>query len=378
MNLEFSQGQEAFYASCRAFVDEHITPNANEWDVREETPNEIIRKLAEQGYLGAAVPKEWGGLGLDAMSLGLLHEEIGRGCSSIRSLLTVHGMVCVAITRFGTKEQKETWLPRLASGELVGAFGLTEPFAGSDAKSIRTTAELRGDQYVLNGNKKWITYGQLADLFLIFAQHEGKPTAFLVERHTPGFATYPVSGMLGTRASMIAELTMIDCAIPQANLLGLPGFGITYVATTCLDYGRFTIAWGCVGIGQACIEESVRYTASREQFGVPLRKHQLIQKMITEMVTQVKAARLLCERATRLKGQGDPRSLAEMWTAKYFASTMLPKLTSDAVQMHGAIGCSQASTAQRHYRDCKVMEIIEGSTQMHEMIIADHAYQEFL
>ena len=378
MNLELTPGQEAFYVSCQAFVDQHIVPYANEWDVQEDTPREIIELLAARGYLGAAVPAEWGGLGLDAMSLGILHEQVGRGCSSIRSLLTVHGMVCLAIARFGTKQQKDKWLPKLAAGELIGAVGLTEPNVGSDAKNIQTTAELRGGQHVLNGRKKWITYGQIADLFLVFAQHEGQPTAFLVERAAPGFSVQPIRGVLGTRASLLAELTLEDCAIPEENLLGRRGFGVAFVATTCLDYGRFTIAWGCVGMGQACLDESLRYTAQREQFGVPLRQHQLIQKMITEMVTQVKAARLLCERATRLKEQGDPQSMAEMWTAKYFASTMLPKVTSDAVQVHGATGCSQETNVQRHYRDCKVMEIIEGSTQMHEMIIANQAYQEYL
>jgi glutaryl-CoA dehydrogenase (non-decarboxylating) len=295
----------------------------------------------------------------------------------VRSLLTVHGMVALAILRWGSPEQQDTWLPKLSSGEVIGAFGLTEPNVGSDAKSIETTAALSGNEYILNGTKKWITMGQIADLFLIYARLEGKPTAFLVTKNSPGFMVKPISGMLGAKASMIAELSFNECRIPKESIVGRQGAGLTHVAISALDYGRYTIAWGCVGLGQACIEASVGYARTRKQFGTVLRENQLIQKMIAEMVTNVKAARLLCYQAGYLKDAGDPDSIMETWVAKYFASTMLAKMTSDTVQIHGANGCSGEYPAERYLRDAKINEIIEGTTQMHEVLIAINACREY-
>ncbi|TKI55061.1 acyl-CoA dehydrogenase [Brevibacillus antibioticus] len=374
MILELTQKQQTWQEEIRAFVNNEIVPIANQYDKEEVTPPELIMKMADHGYLGALLPQEYGGRGLDYVSLGILNEEVGRGCSSVRSLLTVHGMASLSILRWGNQEQKDRWLPKFATGELLGAFGLTEPNIGTDAKNIETTAVLSGDHYILNGKKKWITYGQIADLYLVFAQCEGRPTAFLVERNSPGFTTHPIKGVMGTRASMLAELHMDECRIPKENMLSRVGFGLTYVATNCLDYGRFTIASGCVGIGQACIDACLEYTASRIQFGLPIANHQLIKKMIAEMITNVKAARLLCHQASFLKDIAHPNSMKETWIAKYFASTMLAKITTDAIQIHGAYGCSEENSLQRYYRDSRVMEIIEGTTQMHEIIIADSMY----
>jgi glutaryl-CoA dehydrogenase (non-decarboxylating) len=374
MKIELTTQQQHDQETFRAFVQEEIIPRADQYDREQRTPPEIIEKVAQQGYLGAIVPREYGGGGMDMITCGLLNEEIGRGCSSIRSLLTVHSMVAYAINRWGNARQKTAWLPRLATGEIIAAFGLSEPNAGSDAASVETEARPDGDTYIINGQKRWTTYGQIADLFLIFAQCDGKVSAFLVERDTPGLSVEPICGMIGTRASMLAALHLRNCRVCKENLLGGRGFGLAAVATSALDIGRYTVAWGAVGIAQACLEASLQYSRERKQFGAYLRDHQLIRQMITRMMVNVKAARLLCLQAGYLKDSGNPRTIMETWIAKYFASTTAMQAASDAVQIHGAYGCSEAYPVQRYWRDAKVMEIIEGSTQIQEITIAGYGY----
>jgi alkylation response protein AidB-like acyl-CoA dehydrogenase len=330
--------------------------------------------MAQQGYLSTVLPENYGGLGLDMVTFGLLNEEIGRVCSSTRGLLTVHGMVSYAILRWGTDEQKKHWLPRLASGEIIAAFALTEPDVGSDAKSIETVAEKQGDAYVLSGTKRWITFGQIADLFLVFAKCDDKASAFLVERDGSGLTTEPILGLLGGRAAMVAEVHMGDCRIPAGNLLGGLGFGFSTVAMSALDIGRYSVAWGCVGLGQACVDASLDYAKQRKQFGKPLRRHQLVQQMLTNMITNVKAARLLCYYAGYLHDADAPSAIAETLVAKYFASTMAPRVAGDAVQIHGGNGCGSDYPVQRYLRDAKIMEIIEGSNQMQQVMISRNAY----
>jgi glutaryl-CoA dehydrogenase (non-decarboxylating) len=373
--MELTHEQLSLQNEVRTFVEREISPYASEYDQRQSFPAELIRKLSQNGYLGTLLPPEYGGRGLSMFEHAILNEEIGRGCSSVRSLLTVHGMLVIAIHKWGTEEQRDFWLKKLALGEAIGAFALTEPNVGSDAKSIETTATDSGDDYVINGRKKWITFGQIADVFLVIAKLDGKPTAFLVEKNRPGFTIKPMSGLMGCRASGTAELNFQDCRIPKTNLVGNPGFGLSYVALNSLDYGRYSIACGAVGLGQACLDECLHYARKRKQFGEPLRQHQLIQKMITEMVVNIKAGRLLCYNAGILKDNGDPDSIMETWAAKYFTTTMLPKITGDAVQIHGANGCSGEFKVERYYRDAKIMEIIEGTTQMHEILIATNAFR---
>ena len=370
MKIELTPKQSQSREDFRVFAEREIVPHADQYDESEEIPTDLIGKLGHHGYLGAVLPEQSGGMGLDMITCGLLNEEIGRACSSVRSLLTVHHMVALVLQRWGSAEQKEMWLQQLASGARIGAFGLTELNVGSDAKSVETTAAPSGDSFVLNGQKKWITFGQIADIFLIFAQSEGKPSAFLVERKTPGLVINPIKGMLGVRGSMLAELRLEDCRIPRKNLVAPVNFGFSHVAATALDYGRYSVAWGCVGIGQACVEACLHYTNVRRQFGAYLREHQLIQQMLTEMITNLKAARLLCYQAGYLKDAGDLRSVAETYVAKYFASRMAFKAANDAVQIHGANGCSSEYKVQRYLRDAKIMEIIEGSTQMQQITIA--------
>ena len=359
------------------FVNREIVPAADAYDREERIPRAAINALAAEGYLGALVPEEYGGSAMDMVTYGLLNQEVGRGCSSLRSLLTVHGMVTQAINRWATPAQKGYWLPKLASGELIGGFALSEPGAGSDAASIGTTAARSATGYVLDGTKKWITFGQMADLFLVFARCDAKAGAFLVERTAEGVSHRPITGMLGVRGSMLAELVLSRCQIPQEHLLGRLGFGLSHVGYAALDLGRYSVAWGCVGIAQACLESCLSYSAERQQFGKPLKEHQLIRQMITEMVTRLKAARLLCHHAGLLRQAGDPASIMETAIAKYYASTSATATALDAVQILGAAGCSSEYSVQRYLRDAKIMEIIEGSTQIQQITIADHAFQEY-
>lgn len=338
-------------------------------------PSEAVRQLADRGYLGAVVPADKGGPGFDSVEFGLLNEELGRGCSSLRSLLTVHSMVALTISRWGTEALKAQWLEKLGQGQAIGAFALTEAEAGSDAREIRTEAIESGDDFVLTGHKKWITFGQIADLFLVFARNQRGHSAFVLERNTPGLTISPVHGMLGTRASMMAELRLEQCRVPKRNLAGALGFGLSHIASSALDCGRYSVAWGCVGIGQACLESCLQYASRRKQSGALLREHQLVQRMITQMVAGVKAARLLCYHAGQLRDAGDPASIIETSVAKYFACKTAAEIARDAVQIHGANGCSSEYPVERFYRDAKIMEIIEGSNEIQEITIAQSACQ---
>jgi hypothetical protein len=378
MDIELNEAQRTAQAELRALVDERIAPFADEYDRNEKMPDELIRMLGQRGYLGALVPQEYGGKGMDALSWGLLCEEIGRGSASLVSLLTVHSMVIQALVKWGSNEQWEKWLPQLATGECIGAFGLTEPDVGSDAGSVQTEASVDGKDYVLNGEKRWISFGQVADIFLIFAQVEGKPAAFLLERGTPGFSTEAIGGMLGFRSAMLAGLHMDACRIPAGNMIGNIGFGISHVGGTALDHGRYCVGWGSLGLLEGCVNACLEYTDKRKQFGSFIKGHQLIQEMIAEMIVQTKAARLMCYHAACLKERGDPSQIMETSIAKYFTSRIAVKVALDAVQIHGANGCSDRYPVARYLRDAKILEIIEGSNQMQQIIISRYGYQEYV
>ncbi|HYH80970.1 MAG TPA: acyl-CoA dehydrogenase family protein [Longimicrobium sp.] len=364
-----SPAQEAARAAFAAYVDEHVAPHAGAWDRDARTPREAIERLAATGWLGATIPAEQGGAGMDWVTFGLLNEELGRGCSSLRSLLTVHAMAGYAVTRFGSRVQKERWLPRFARGEAIGAFALSEPNVGSDASAVETTAEKDGDEWLLNGRKTWTTYGQIADVFLLFARAEGKPVAFLVERGAPGLGIQPLGGITGTRASMLAELRLDGCRLPAEARLGGVGFGLG-IAVSTLEVGRYSVACGTTGIVRACLDASLAYAAERVQYGVPIGEHQLVQRMLAGMAAGWRAAHWLCMRAGWLRDQADPAAAHETFVAKYFASTAATRAALDAVQIHGANGCSEAYPVERYLRDSRVMEIIEGSTQIQEIAIA--------
>ncbi|MET8578125.1 acyl-CoA dehydrogenase family protein [Streptomyces sp. NPDC005012] len=360
----------------RAFAEHRVAPHADTWHRAQRTPPEIVRLLADEGLLGLPVPRAYGGGGCDAVTLGLLAAELGRACSSVRSLLTVHTMVAHAIARWGSRELKETWLPRLARGETVAALAVSEPDAGSDAAGVTTRVERDGDTWTVDGRKRWITYGETADLFLVVGRGEEGPTALLVERDTPGLSTTLIEDMIGIRASMTADVRLDGCRVPAGNLLARPGLGVSHVVGAALDLGRYTVGWGCVGILDACLEASVDYAGRRRQFGALIKEHQLVRRMISDMYTNARAARLLCLEAGRLRDERDPGALAATSTAKYFAATAAGRAAADAVQIHGANGCSSDYPVQRLLGDSRVMEIIEGSAQLHQVGLAEYAFHE--
>lgn len=364
--------------TARAFVDTYIAPYANEWERAERLPEELLERMAAAGLWAPFLPSEVGGAGMSMVTLGEVHEEVGRGCSSVRSLLTVHTMASWALQRWGTPDQKQQWAAKLASGQLLGAFCLSEPGAGSDTSGISTMAVESGGGWVLNGTKKWITNGQRADLYLVFARTASSIGAFLVPRSSPGVAVRPIKGIMGTTASMIAEITFTDVKLGPDAVLGPLGFTAGMVLTGTLDLGRYSVATGSVGIIQACLEASAAYAGKRKVNGTLLKDLPLIQAKLTDMVTDARAARLLVTEAGRLKDAGEASTIIATWVAKYFASIAAAKHATEAIQIHGAAGCSADYPVGRYYRDAKVMEIIEGSNEIQRMTIAGQADREMV
>lgn len=375
MWVELSPEQEAARREFRAFADERVVPHAGRWDREGKIDAEAVDEMRRRGWLGALLPPDVGGAGMEPVTYGLLTEEVGRGCSSLRSLLTVHEMVAVAVARWGGRELKNEVLEDLARGARLGALALSEPEVGSDAKRVATRARREGGDWVLDGTKRWITYGQTADLFLLFAAAEEGVAAFLVPGDAAGLARKPLS-VVGTRAARLAELTLDGVRVPERNLVGRPGFGFTHVASTALDQGRYSVAWGAVGIAQACLEATQDHTRQREQFGVPIREHQLVARKLTEMIVETRAARLLCYRAGHLRRQRDPSAAGETLVAKYKASRVATRCALDAVQLHGALGVAEGHPVERHLRDAKVTEIIEGSSQILQTLIPRYPLPE--
>jgi glutaryl-CoA dehydrogenase (non-decarboxylating) len=374
MNFELTPEHKELRKQFREFADKEICPIANDFDREGSVPEALIQKIAAKGYLGATIPIEFGGLGMDQIAYGLLNEEIGRACSSTRSLVTVHSsLVSETILRWGTKEQKEKWLPLLSVGKKIAALGLSEPETGSDAKNIVSAYEERNDCFILNGTKKWITFAQRADVFVIIARENEAVSAFIVEKGFPGLEIVPLNGMLGTKASMVAEIHLKNCKVPKENLLGRKGMGFLQIVNTALDNGRYSVACGSLGIALACLEDSIKHAKTRKQFGVLIKDHQLIKQKIANMITGVKAARLLCYNAGWLRLTKSPNAFIQTSLAKYFASKMANESASEAVQLHGALGCHDSLSIQRYFRDAKIMEIIEGSSEIQQIMLSDYA-----
>jgi len=380
MRVEFTARQRQRQSRFRAFADQHLIPKATVFDRHEALDAEVVERLARARLLGSHLPTEYGGRHLDMISYGLLHQELGRACSSTRSLLTVHDMVGESVLRLGGASLRQTWLPLLASGEKIGAFALTEPDAGSDAGSVQTKAELDGDEYVINGSKKWITFAQIADVFLVVARmgERGPIGGLLVPADTPGLTITPITGMLGLRASMLGELEFRNCRVPVSARIGPAKMPSGLVVATALQLGRYSVAWGCVGIGEASVEASFRYSADRRQFGVPIEKHQLIRRMLTNMLSDLRAARLLCCEAGYLSEQRSPGAVEATLIAKYFSSRMATRVTADAVQIHGASGGSAEQPVERYFRDARLMEIIEGSTEIQQITIPKYGRKTYV
>ena len=369
MLVELSPRQKEDRYRFREFVQEKITPFAGQWDREGRIPTRIIAELKEQGYLAAPAPRNEGGIGMDPITYGLLTEEIARGCSSVRSLLTVHDMVMLSILRWGSRSLKEQFAEPLMCGDMIAALALSEPAAGSDVSSVETEVRADGFHLVLTGKKSWVTFGQIADLFLVVARCATGLTAIAVPAGTPGLIRREIS-VAGTRASLLANLEFDECRVPAAYVVGKPGFAAVQAVPTALDHGRYSVAWGCVGIAQACLEASLEYANRRKQFGVVIAKHQLIQRKLSDMIVNTRAARLLCYRAGYLRQSNSPDAIGETMIAKYFASKAATRAANDAVQVHGANGLTDDYPVIRFLRDAKVMEVIEGSTQIQQIAIA--------
>lgn len=370
--------QEKILEEVKVFANDEIRPLAGEFDANEALPKDYVMKIAQKGYLGACFPKEYGGLGLDPLYYGLVTEEIGKACCATRSILTVHtSLVGETLIRWGTKEQKSKWLSSMAAGNKLGAFALSEPEVGTDAKSIQTTYKKQGDTYILNGRKKWITFGDIADFFIVIAACEGKISAFIVERSIEGVTTVPVKGLLCARATHVAEIEFNNVVVPGENILLNEGAGFTYIVSTALDYGRYSIAWAGVGLMQAALEAMVAYSRKREQFGEKICKHQLIKELIANAVTSTHAARAICISAGKKRIENQPDAITETTIAKYFVSKAAMNVAIDAVQVHGGNGFSNKYPVERLFREAKLLEVIEGTSQIQQEIISNYGLRNY-
>lgn len=377
MNFDLTSEQEMIKKAAKDFADNEIMPGARDRDRQEIFPWDLIGEMAELGFLAPTLPEKYGGMGLDFISEAIIFEEIGRADSSIRTTLSVQvSLTELPILNFGTEDQKQKYLPRLAGGEWIGCFGLTETEAGSDAANQQTRAVKDGNEWILNGHKIWISNGGVADLALVFAQtdlelkHRGI-AAFLVETDTPGFSTQDIHNKLGLRSSNTAELILEDVRVPAENRVGEVGQGFK-IAMWSLDQGRFGVASGCVGIIQGCIDASVKYATEREAFGQQIAGFQLVQELIAGMVLDCEAARLLVYRAGHLKNKGVPNT-RETSLAKWYASEAAVKAALDAIQVHGGYGYSDEYPVERYLRDAKVATLYEGTTQIQKLIIGRDA-----
>ena len=374
MDFRLTKEQKMIQTMVRDFTDSEIRPIAQEIDASGEFPWVTIKKMAKLNMMGLAVPKEYGGAGVDAISYAIAIEEIAKACASTSVILAVHNSVCCyPIYKDGTEEQKQKFLVPLARGEKLGAFALTEPSAGTDAGAVATTAVLDGDEWVLNGNKIFITSGSEADTVLVIVSTDpGKGTrglsTFIIEKGTPGYTYGTIEDKMGVRASATTELVFEDCRIPKDNLLGPLHKGFK-IGMQTLDGGRIGIAAQAVGIAQGAMDESIKYAKEREQFGRPIGKFQAIQWMLADMATKIDAARFLVYRAAHVKDAGKPFSM-EAAMAKLYASRVAREVTSDAVQIHGGYGYTKDYPVERFYREAKITEIYEGTSEVQKMVIA--------
>jgi alkylation response protein AidB-like acyl-CoA dehydrogenase len=375
MNFELTPEQKQIQMRARQFAEEEVALIAREADEIGEFPAHLVRRMGELDFLAGPIEPEYGGTGMDYISFALVYEELGRVDSSIRGFLAVHaGLVSLCLRDWGTTEQKRRYLPRLATGELIGCYCLTEPNAGSDVAGMESTVREEEDSYVLNGEKIWITNGNMADVALVFASRDRSARhrgicAFIVETDTPGFRREKMTGKeLGHRASDHAHIILEECRVPKNALLGEPGQGFK-VAMSALDHGRLGVAAGALGVAQACLDASVSFVRQRRQFGQRIGDFQMIQATIADMTAEVEAARLLVYRAAWLKQQGLPTT-RETSIAKLFATEAAVRAASEAVLIHGGRGYSNDYPVERYYRDIKGLQIYEGTSHIQRIVIA--------
>jgi alkylation response protein AidB-like acyl-CoA dehydrogenase len=373
MDFDLSDEQQLIRETARTFADRELAERARENDRNNHFDTDLVSKIADQGYLGAIVPQEYGGAGLDYITYAVVVEEIGRHDSAMRTVISVQtSLVCSSILRWASDEQKQHYLPKLCSGEWLGCFGLTEPDTGSDAANQKTRARKTDSGWVLNGNKMWISLGNHAKVALIFAQtdpekkHRGL-ACFLVPTDTAGFTTQEIHGKMGLHGSDTASIALDDVEVPDDAVMGEVGDGFK-IAMSALDSGRYSVAAGCVGVCQGSLDLSVAYSKEREQFGRPIASFQLVQAMIADMRVQTDAARLLVHRAGFLKDQGRP-STTETSIAKLYATEAAQNCSHLAIQVHGGSGYVDDHPVERYFRDVRVTTLYEGTSQIQKLII---------
>ena len=375
MDFALTNDQKMLQDQVRKFAQAELAPQAPELDKTGEFPWQSLKKMAQLGLLGVIVPEQYGGSGFDFVSLAIAIEEISRACASTGVIVAVNNsLTAYPIMQFGSEDQKKKYLPPLCNGEKIGAFGLTEPNAGSDVAAMESSARLEGDHYVLNGTKRFITNGGEAGIFIVFAytnremKHKGIST-FLVERDTPGFSLGKHEDLMGIRATANCELIFEDVKVPKENLLGKEGDGFKICMNT-LDVSRIDIGAQAVGIAQAALDEAIKYSKERKAFGQPISNFEMIQSMIAEMATEIQAARLLVHYAGHCKDKGMQRFSKESAMSKFYASEIAVDVARKAVQVHGGYGYSKDYPVERLYRDAKILELYEGTSEVQKIVIA--------
>ena len=377
MNFDLSEEQIQVRDMVREFAAREVAPFIQEWDAKGEFHRDVLDKMGELGILGLPIPEEYGGLGLDYVSLALACEELEYVDTFLRVIVSVHvGLNSLALLQWATEEQKQRWLVPLAKGEKIATFGLTEPNAGSDAGSIESTAVRDGDHYILNGAKMWISLADVADHFLVFAsvdrskKHRGL-TAFVLERGMEGFTTGTIKGKLGVRAGNTGELAFNNVRIPIEHRIGEEGEGFK-IAMSCIDQGRFTVGAGACGLTRACLDASVKYANERYTFDQPIGKYQLVQQMIAKMVAGYEASWLLTMKAAELKNRGI-RNTRETSLMKWYGCDVALQSADDAIQIHGAYGYSNEYPVERFWRNARGAVIYEGTREVHTILQAEYA-----
>lgn len=370
MDFDLTPEQEQIRALARDFCAAEVAPRARELDRDEAFPDELLPQLFEIGFLGAPIPEAYGGMGVDYLAYGLICEELGRADASIRSLVSVNvGLVGLTLLAWGTEDQQQEWLPRLCS-EGLGAFGLTEPDAGSDPASLTTGAARDGDDWLLNGSKMWITNGARGILTIVFARAEEGITAFLVPQDSPGYAGTSIKGKLGLRAGDTAEVVLRDVRVPDRYRLGEPGQGLK-IALSALDSGRYSLAAGCTGISQACLDAALRYADQRIQFGRKISSFQLVQELLADIFLDLEASRALYWKVAACHERGGGHTV-ESSVAKTFCSEAAVRNANRAVQVHGGYGYSDEYPVGRYLRDARVTTLYEGTSQIQRLLLGRH------
>ncbi|MCP4704109.1 MAG: acyl-CoA dehydrogenase [candidate division Zixibacteria bacterium] len=375
MDFNLTEDQELMRESAVEFAQKRLFPIAEELDEKGETPPELLQEIGELGYLGLMAPEEFGGLGCDTLSYALVIEEIAKACAGISIAVSVHNsLVIKAIEKYGTDEQKQNYLPKLAAGELIGAYSLSEPNAGTDAGSLSCRAIAEGDNYIFNGTKSWVSTAGHAGIFIVFALSDPEKgpkgiSAFIVDKDTEGMSLGANEKKMGMKCSDTRELSFMDAKVPKANLLGTEGKGFN-VALSLLDNGRIGIAAQSLGIAQSAFDEALKYSKERKQFGKPLAAFQAIQFKLADMATKIDAARLMVYRAAVLKDLEERKYSRQISMAKLYASEVANFVANEAVQIHGGYGYVKEYPVERYFRDARVTEIYEGTSEAQRMVIS--------